>query len=73
MIELIARFGQRSLSSLQTIGYSGRFLLRVLVRAPDFRRLWRKLLSQLYFVGVLSTVIIVVSALFIGMVVGLQG
>jgi phospholipid/cholesterol/gamma-HCH transport system permease protein len=73
MIELIARLGERSLSSLQTIGYSGRFLLRVLVRAPDLRRLWRKLLSQLYFVGVLSTVIIVVSALFIGMVVGLQG
>ena len=29
--------------------------------------------SQLYFVGVLSCLIIVVSALFIGMVVGLQG
>ncbi len=29
--------------------------------------------AQLYFVGVLSTLIIVVSALFIGMVVGLQG
>jgi len=73
MLDLIGRFGQRGLNGLQLIGSSGRFLVRVLFRAPDFRRLWPSLRAQLYFVGVLSTLIIVVSGLFIGMVVGLQG
>jgi phospholipid/cholesterol/gamma-HCH transport system permease protein len=73
MFDLIARVGNRSLDRLQTLGSSGRFLVRVLTRMPDLRRLWPELIGQLYFVGVLSCVIIVVSALFIGMVVGLQG
>lgn len=73
MLDLISRFGQRGLNGLQLIGSSGRFLVCVLFRAPDFRRLWPSLRAQLYFIGVLSTLIIVVSGLFIGMVVGLQG
>ena len=73
MLDWITQFGQRGLTGLQMLGYSGRFLIRVLFRIPDFRRLWPSLRAQLYFVGVLSTLIIVVSALFIGMVVGLQG
>lgn len=73
MLEWITQFGQQGLNCLQVVGQSGRFLVRVLFRYPDFRRLWPSLRAQLYFVGVLSTVIIVVSALFIGMVVGLQG
>ncbi len=73
MLELIARIGHRSLDSLQTLGNSGRFLLRVLTQRPQLSRLLPELSHQLYFVGVLSCLIIVVSALFIGMVVGLQG
>ena len=73
MFELIARFGQTSLDTLETLGHSGRFLLKVLCRKPDLPRLWKDLRAQLYFVGVLSCLIIIVSALFIGMVVGLQG
>lgn len=73
MLELITRLGQSSLSTVQTLGGSGRFLFRVLWRKPGFSRLWPALCDQLYFIGVLSCLIIVVSALFIGMVVGLQG
>lgn len=73
MLDSIARLGQNGLQTLQMIGYSGTFLVRVLCRKPDLKRLWPALLSQLYFLGVLSCLIIVVSALFIGMVVGLQG
>lgn len=73
MLDFIAQFGQRGLDGLQTLGTSGRFLLRVLIRKPDVARLWKELRAQLYFVGVLSCLIIIVSALFIGMVVGLQG
>lgn len=73
MLNMISRLGESGLQRLQTVGYTGRFLFQVLFRSPDFRRLWPSLRAQLYFVGVLSTIIIVVSALFIGMVVGLQG
>jgi len=73
MLELISRLGQRGLDGAQSIGSSGLFLLRVLARRPDLPRLWPAIRAQLYFIGVLSCLIIVVSGLFIGMVVGLQG
>lgn len=73
MFDAIANLGRSTLLSLEAVGYSGRFLGRVLFRQPYFRHLWPEVWRQLYFVGVLSCVIIVVSALFIGMVVGLEG
>lgn len=73
MLEMIARFGNRGVQVVQNIGSSGLFLFAMLFRRPDVPRLWPEIRAQLYFVGVLSCLIIVVSALFIGMVVGLQG
>jgi phospholipid/cholesterol/gamma-HCH transport system permease protein len=73
MLDTIARLGNRGAHILQRIGNSGLFLFTMLFRRPDVPRLWPLLRHQLYFVGVLSFIIIVVSALFIGMVVGLQG
>ena len=73
MIEFVSRIGQGGINVLQTLGSSARFLFRVLLQVPDIRRLWPDLRVQLYSIGVLSCLIIVVSALFIGMVVGLQG
>ena len=73
MLEFITKVGHGGLDTLQNLGYSGRFLVRVLTRKPDLHRLWPELRAQLHFVGVLSCLIIIVAALFIGMVVGLQG
>lgn len=73
MLDWIARFGHSGINAVQTLGYSGKFLLYVLLRKPDLPRLWPAFRAQLHFIGVLSCVIIVFSALFIGMVVGLQG
>jgi phospholipid/cholesterol/gamma-HCH transport system permease protein len=73
MLDFIAHLGHRSLHAVQTLGQSGQFLVNVLCRKPDLRRLMPALIHQLHFIGVLSCLIIVVSALFIGMVVGLQG
>lgn len=73
MIEKITRLGQKGVDGLQGLGKSGIFLLQVLLRNPDFLKFWPALRYQLHFVGVLSGLIIIVSALFIGMVVGLQG
>ena len=73
MLDAIARFGHRGINTLQMMGSSGQFLVHVLIRKPGLVRLWPALRTQLHFIGVLSCLIIVVSALFIGMVVGLQG
>ncbi len=61
------------LNWLTDCGRAGRFLWYVVYRRPDLRRLGPDLWRQLYFVGALSCLIVVVSGLFIGMVVGLEG
>lgn len=73
MLEFITRLGNRGTRVLHDLGTSGLFLFFMLFRRPNIARLWPLLCHQIYFVGVLSCLIIVVSALFIGMVVGLQG
>tara|TARA_Y100000588_G_scaffold390912_1_gene497975 strand:- start:637 stop:1419 length:783 start_codon:yes stop_codon:yes gene_type:complete len=73
MLNAIAQLGQRSILLIQNTGSSGVFLLRVLCRVPNLKKLWPVFIGQLYAVGVLSCLIIVVSGVFIGGVVGLQG
>jgi len=72
-MEAIRRLGEETLEVLRSIGASGVFLFQSLVAVPNLRTGFPLLLQQLYAVGVLSLAIIVVSGLFIGMVLGLQG
>lgn len=72
-MESIRRLGEATLEVLRTIGASGIFLLQSLLAWPRPRTGFPLLVQQLYAVGVLSLPIIVVSGLFIGMVLGLQG
>jgi len=73
LLNPIQMLGRSTLDVIQKIGVSGLFLFRVLVRRPRLYRSFPLLIEQLYFVGVLSLIIIALSALFIGMVVALQG
>lgn len=73
MVDFLERLGEKSLDFIQASGQSGLFLLRILWQRPKVVRMWPALCDQLYFVGVLSFLIVVVAGLFIGMVVGLQG
>lgn len=73
MLNWVGRIGQAGIDSMHSLGFSARFLAHVLLRKPGGRRLVPDLCEQLHFVGLLSCLIIVVSGLFIGMVVGLQG
>ncbi|AYY79398.1 MULTISPECIES: lipid asymmetry maintenance ABC transporter permease subunit MlaE [Proteus] len=73
MVNLLARIGARSLAIFATFGRAGIMLFRALVGKPEFRKQWPLLMKQLYNVGVQSLLIIMVSGLFIGMVLGLQG
>lgn len=73
MLNRVARLGHVTLLTLERIGQSGVLLKRTLLRMPNIRRGFPLLMEQLYAEGVLSLVIIIVSGLFIGMVMGLQG
>ena len=58
---------------LAGLGRSTLFLLRVLAGLPSLVLRPSLVIQQLYAVGVLSLIIIVVSGTFVGMVLGLQG
>lgn len=73
MHEFLLRRAEHWLEMLRSVGASGVFLLQSLLRIPNPREGFPLLIRQLYAVGVMSMVIIVVSGLFIGMVLGLEG
>jgi phospholipid/cholesterol/gamma-HCH transport system permease protein len=73
VIERIRDLGRYALDMLQALGRSGMFLFHSLVAWPSLRTNTPLLIKQIYAVGVLSLVIIIVSGLFIGMVLALQG
>lgn len=73
MRDWIRRLGAITIQQCADLGRSGIFMFHTLVRCPRPRRSAPYVIEQLYAVGVLSLSIILVSALFIGMVVGLQG
>ena len=69
----ISSVGAWALSGVRTLGNFSRFLFRLVVNlGPSFTR-FQDTLKQLYFVGNYSLVIILVSGLFVGFVLGLQG
>lgn len=68
----IQAIGRAGIEFLETSGNTVIFLLQSIIGWPRFKS-WQLLWPQLYVVGVLSMIIIVVSGLFIGMVLGFQG
>mgnify|MGYP000515882605 CR=1 FL=1 len=72
MIDLIADLGSGLLGKLVRIGQALLMLLQATIVRPKASS-FSRLIQQLYVVGVQSLIIILVSALFIGMVLGLQG
>ena len=71
-MDQIRRLGSRVLQILEAVGASGIFLFNSLWAWPRINQ-FPLLVRQIYSVGVLSLVIIVVSGIFIGMVLALQG
>lgn len=72
-MNLVADTGRWSIDFCARVGQAGILLFRSIVRKPDIKHGFPCLIEQLYSEGVLSLAIIIVSGLFIGMVVGLQG
>ncbi|PSJ46705.1 ABC transporter permease [Zobellella endophytica] len=73
LIEQIGRLGQQGVAAVTALGRAGFMLLHALVGRPQPRKHFPLLVRQLQVVGVQSVAIILVSGLFIGMVLALQG
>jgi len=73
VLEFIRRTGRSGMEFGASLGRSGVFLLRVVFGLALSVKGLSLLVTQIYRIGVLSLIIIVVSGLFIGMVLGLQG
>ena len=73
MLNFLQRLGATGLDILTVLGRATMLWWRAIWGLPDWRNGPTLLLRQLFFVGVYSLIIIVVSGLFIGMVLALQG
>lgn len=73
MLDALQDLGRATLGFFERLGRGHLFLLQTLSSLPGVLLRPRLLLAQLYAVGVLTLVITLVSGLFVGMVLGLQG
>jgi phospholipid/cholesterol/gamma-HCH transport system permease protein len=73
MLEIIRRLGRQITNRLWRLGFASRFFLAIILHSGTSLRRLNLTLREIYFTGVLSLIIILVSGLFVGMVLGLQG
>ena len=73
MIRLIRALGKNVTDRIWRLGYASRFFFAILLHSGTALRRTNLTLREIYFTGVLSLIIILVSGLFVGMVLGLQG
>ena len=69
----LRRVGRGTIRSITRLGFASRFFVAVLLHSPSAFRRIQLTLREIYFSGTLSLVIILVSGLFVGMVLALQG
>jgi phospholipid/cholesterol/gamma-HCH transport system permease protein len=69
----LTRLGALVTSGVWRLGYASRFFAYLLVHSGTALRRFRLTVREIYFAGVLSLIIILVSGLFVGMVLALQG
>ena len=70
---LLRRLGARVTGMIWRLGFATRFFLLILKHSGTSFRRFHLIVREMYFSGVQSLIIIIVSGLFVGMVLGLQG
>ncbi len=73
MLDLIQELGHKGLRFFQRLGRASILIWHILLALPAILIRVPLLVQQIFSVGVLSLLIILVSGLFVGMVLGLQG
>lgn len=72
-INALRKLGHGVIDAVVQLGYAARFFVYSLQCSGESFRRFNLVIKEIYFTGVLSLSIILVSALFVGMVLGLQG
>jgi phospholipid/cholesterol/gamma-HCH transport system permease protein len=70
---VVEAVGARVVGGVWRLGFAARFFLIMIKHSPTAFRRFHLTVREIYFAGVLSLIIILVSGLFVGMVLGLQG
>ncbi|SNT04021.1 phospholipid/cholesterol/gamma-HCH transport system permease protein [Noviherbaspirillum humi] len=73
MLNLVSHLGGMVTNFIVNVGYASRVFLQLLGRSGALLRRPRLITDQIHFIGNYSLVIIAVSGLFVGFVLGLQG
>lgn len=73
LIAALQTLGQRTRLGLNLLGYAVRMFCIVMANLPKLLKRPRLLIDQIHFIGNYSLVIIAISGLFVGFVLGLQG
>jgi len=73
MIDLLQKFGQGWIGAFGSLGRAFMFLVQMLLGVSSVFGRFSLLVRQLYSTGVMTLLIILVSGLFVGMVIALQG
>jgi len=73
LTQALRRIGGTVTGGVERLGYMARFLGAILWQTPMALRRLHLTVREIYFSGVLSLVIILMSGLFVGMVLALQG
>ena len=73
MFKFVRQVGSNTIKNVQIVGGAGIFLMRIIYRKPVGAQFWQIIRQQIYYIGFLSCLVMVIAGLFIGMVVGLQG
>jgi phospholipid/cholesterol/gamma-HCH transport system permease protein len=73
MLDWFQHLGRSGFNFFQRLGRGHLLFVAILGGIPELLLRFRLIVQQIYSVGVLSLIIILVSGLFVGMVLGLQG
>ena len=73
IVESVRGVGRNFVNGVWRLGYGSAFFLMTLLRSGTSFRRFYLVIKEIYSAGVLSLIIIIVSGLFVGMVLGLQG
>ncbi|HAR79248.1 MAG TPA: ABC transporter permease [Succinivibrionaceae bacterium] len=73
MINIFGFLGRYAIKKLTALGRSSIMLFNAIVGKPNISKNFPLVIKEIDFIGVQSVIIIIVSGLFIGMVLGLQG
>ncbi len=71
--DFLARLGSRITGAIWRLGFASRFFWLILKHSGTSFRRFHLTIREIYYAGVMSLIIILVSGLFVGMVLGLQG